>query len=112
MRSERIQIHAHVESSDLVEIAQYIAKDNPQAALRVLEAIERTFLRLASFPDSGTEYHAARTLAPGLRMTPVEGFRQYLIFYRPLLDKRGIRVLYVMHAAREQGSVIALQKRE
>jgi toxin ParE1/3/4 len=108
----RIEVHREVEETDLVEIAAYIARDNPEAAARVLDAIDLTFARLAKFPESGTRYHAARKVLAGIRMTPVSRFRNYLIFYRPLPANEGIRVLYVINAARDQPKVVLRKRRD
>lgn len=111
MMRGRVEIHAGVESVDLVEIASYISRDNPDAAARVLDAIEQTFVRLAAFPETGTRYHAVRKTLVGLRMVPVPRFRNYLIFYVPLPDNEGIRVLYVINAARIQPAVVLRERR-
>jgi toxin ParE1/3/4 len=77
---------------DLIEIWRYIARDNPQAADRVLDAIETASVRLARNPRLGP---ARPDLAPALRYFPVGS---YLILYRELTD--GIEVVRVVHGAR------------
>jgi toxin ParE1/3/4 len=39
-----------------------------------------------------------------LRVSGIEGFEKYLVFYRPVDD--GIEVVRVIHAARDLGSVL------
>ncbi len=39
--------------ADLVEIATFIAKDDLRAAMRLLDAAEKTFRQLARSPDLG-----------------------------------------------------------
>lgn len=49
----------------------------------------------------GTAYHPMRRSLRGIRMIPVTEYRNYLIYYRPLPDNTGIRILYVLHASRD-----------
>lgn len=57
---------------DLVEIWLYIAKDNPQAADGLLDAIERASVRLARNPRMGA---ARPDLALNLRYFTVGNYR-------------------------------------
>ena len=77
---------------DLWEILVYIARDNEDAAFRLIDAIDERFEMLARFPMGG---QARPELLPNLRSFPVG---RYLIFYRPIED--GIEVLRVLHGAR------------
>ncbi len=94
-------IHPDVIHIDLVEIAVGIAQDNPVAAQKVVRAIQEMFDPLAKHPSIGTLYHPARRTLQGIRMLPVLPYRNYLIFYRPLPENAGVRILYVLHAARD-----------
>ena len=77
---------------DLDEIWDYIARDNPVMADRVLDKMEAKCEMLARQPLIG---EARPDLAPNLREVPVGN---YVIFYRPLSD--GIVVVRVLHVAR------------
>ena len=77
---------------DLDEIWDYIARDNPVMADRVLDKMDAKCEMLASQPLIG---EARPDLAANLREVPVGN---YVIFYRPLAD--GIEVVRVLHAAR------------
>ncbi|MFN0076212.1 MAG: type II toxin-antitoxin system RelE/ParE family toxin [Prosthecobacter sp.] len=94
-------MHPDVEDVDLVEIAEYIALDDPEAARRVIAAVREMLLTLARNPGVGTEYSPLRRTLKGIRMIPVTEYRNYLIYYRPLPDNSGVRILYVLHAARD-----------
>lgn len=83
MPETRLEIHPDVKDHDLVEITSYIASDNPVAADDVYDAITELFVELARHPLLGTEYP------------------NYLIYYRPLPEEAGVRILYVLHAARD-----------
>ena len=101
MTESKLQIHPAVESDDLVGITAYIARDDPEAAQRVLTAILGTFGELAAQPGLGTTFHPARKELQGVRMLPVPGYPSYLVYYRPLPQGIGMRILHVLHAARD-----------
>jgi len=107
-----LEIHPDVEDGDLVEIASYIAQDNPEAAARVLDEIERIFQFVALFPEAGTLCPSTRKTLSGIRMMPAGIYRNYLIFYRATDDGRGARILHVLHAARDITSLIRKNPRE
>lgn len=94
----RIEPHAAVLADDLPAIYAFIARDNPEAAERVLEAVQGTFDQLAQQPQCGVHYPTRNPKLADVRMLPVNGFANYLIFYR--LEADAIRVLYVVHGAR------------
>jgi toxin ParE1/3/4 len=77
---------------DLVEIWLYIAADNPDAADRMLEEIDRNCVLLAGNPLLG---RARPDIAPDLRYLPIGN---YLILYRVVSD--GIEVVRAVHGAR------------
>ena len=82
-----------VSVSDYEDIWNYIARDNPAAADRMIRELERHVSTLATMPGLGRE---EPRLAPNLRSFPV---RSYLIFYRAVDD--GIELVRVLHGARD-----------
>ncbi len=80
---------------DLIDIWVSIATDNPAAADRVVDAIDRRWQQLALYPFSGV---ARDDIAPGLRCL-VSG--QYLTLYRVATD--GILIIRVLHGRRKIG---------
>ena len=94
----RIEPHAAVLTVDLPGIYAFIARDDPRAAERVLEAVEATFDQLGRHPECGETYPTRATPLQEVRMLPVNDFPNYLIFYRIEVD--AVRVLYVVHGAR------------
>jgi len=77
---------------DLLLIAEYIARDNPNAASRWLDQIEEKLSRLAEQPFMG---EAVDHLHPGLRRS---SHGRYLIFYEP--RENGICLVRVLDGAR------------
>lgn len=84
---------------DIDEHADYIARDRPLSALEFVDAVEGAFARLADMPELGSPRAFHQTRLAGIRMWPVTGFRNYLIFYR-VVDE-SIQVLRILHAAQD-----------
>ena len=107
-----VEIHPDVLAVDVQEIANYIAMDNEAAADRVLAEIDRTYATLALDPMMGTAYHPLRRSLIGIRMFVVTDYPNYLIYYRTLPDNTGVRILYVLHAARDAASFAKENRRD
>ena len=84
---------------ELWTIWSFIAKDNPAAATRVIEAAHETFKNLADMPGLGMPRKFRNPKLKGVRSCLVSEFNNYLIFYRPIPE--GIQVLHVYHGARD-----------
>ena len=82
---------------DLLEIAFYIAQDNPEAALSFLERIERICAVIAASPEIGRR---RGELGPEVRSFPID---RYVVFYVP--TQSGIEVARVLHGARDIPSI-------
>jgi toxin ParE1/3/4 len=78
---------------DLREIAFYIADDNIDAALSMLDRFTERFEMLASMPQTG---RTRDELEPNLRSFP-EG--SYVVFYREI--GQGIEIIRVLHGSRD-----------
>ena len=94
----RLERHPAVITEDLPDIYMSIAGDNPPAAEQVLDAVELTFAQLTRQPECGVTYRSRNRNLPDVRMLPVIGFSNYLVFYR--IDSEAVRILYVVHGAR------------
>jgi toxin ParE1/3/4 len=106
----RIERHSAVIEQDLPDIYAFIAQHDPAAAERVLDAVEKTFDQLAEQPDCGVSYPTRNPRLQELRMLPVIGFRDYLIFYR--VEIESVRILYVTHGARQLARLFRREPRE
>jgi toxin ParE1/3/4 len=84
---------------DMRAIVAYIATDNPDAAVRFVPALEKTYAQLEALPGMGSARAFGRKDLKGVRMVPVTGFESYLIFYTAA--GRSIKVLRILHAARD-----------
>jgi toxin ParE1/3/4 len=85
--------------SDIDTCFAWIAKDNPVAALRFLDAIELTCDTLSHMPHMGSPRYAETPLVRGVRMLAIKGFEKYLLFYLEREDS--VDVIRVLHGARD-----------
>jgi toxin ParE1/3/4 len=87
--------------SDLDEIWEYIAADNPGAADRVLEEIYEAIQSLVPFPQQG---HGRSDLTS--RPLRFRSVRDFLIAYAP--DEKPLLVLAILHGRRNPRVLAAL----
>ena len=87
----RLFISAHAQA-DLQEIHVYIAKDNPEAARRLLQRLRAKARALSEMPGMG---RSQEDLRPGLFSFPVG---RYVLFYCP--QPGGIVLVRVLHGSR------------
>jgi toxin ParE1/3/4 len=79
--------------ADLESAVRFIAKDNPDAAVRVGNALIDRVSTLENFPLIGSPY-PKRT---GVRKLVS---RPYIIYYRPRLEENCVDILRYWHGAR------------
>ncbi len=94
----RLERHPAVIEQDLPEIYASIARDDQAAAERVLDAVEAGFSQLTRHSESGVAFPTRNPRLKGMRMLPLNGFPNYLIFY--CVEPERVRILYVTHGAR------------
>lgn len=81
--------------NDLIDIAVFIAQDNPTRALSFVDELESKCGALAAAPGIGT---ARPELGQGICMLP---YGRYLIFYRA--TDLTLRIERIVHGARDIG---------
>lgn len=77
---------------DLGTILDTIAKESPQGARNVMQALERAIRTIERFPHCG--YRAGRANALGLAVTPYP----YIIYW--IVDGSDAQIVHIRHAAR------------
>lgn len=80
--------------ADLEQIADYIARDNPNRAVTFTEKLEAKCRAAAAAPE---RFPPRFDLVPGLRMA-VHG--RYLVFFRDFPADNTVRVERLLHSAR------------
>ena len=88
---------AKLAEHDLREIEEYIAQDNPVAAVNFLQKLAERFHILLDSPGIGRK---RAELAESMRSSSVG---EYLILYRPFSG--GIEIVRVVHAKRDLGKI-------
>ncbi|MDP2648280.1 MAG: type II toxin-antitoxin system RelE/ParE family toxin [bacterium] len=81
--------------NDLEEIADYIGRDNTEAARRVVNGIEEACFSLGEFPELGV-----KSEVPRVRKLLVHGL-PYKIIYETAKTKGVVVILRVYHDARD-----------
>lgn len=84
---------------DLMECFSYLAQRNPVSARRFLDAVEKTLVEIETRPDNGHRYLHARREDEDWRYVRVEGFKNYLVFYR--LTHTQVEVVRIVHGSRD-----------
>jgi|SRR2546425_4306670 len=86
-------IRSDESEQDVYEIAAFIACDNPDAAIQLIDRLDEVLKMLARNPLVG---RAREELAPNARSFPVGN---HVLFYRP--SENGIKLIRVLHGARD-----------
>jgi len=86
-------------TQDAEEIADYIAKDSLEAAVKFLENSETTLRDVAATPSSGSPFDSEHPQLANLRFRRALGFTNHLIFY--FEHKSAIEVVRILHGARD-----------
>jgi toxin ParE1/3/4 len=90
--------------ADLEGQALFVAAGDIEAGLRLYAAADRAYDRLLEMPELGVTRDFGIGRLEGLRMWPIPGFPNHLIFYRP--TDAGVEVVRVLHAARDIPGVL------
>jgi toxin ParE1/3/4 len=76
-----------------------MAEESPKAALRLLDAFDQTISALALMPHCGSQYQPLDPKFDQVRIWPIKGFRNFLIFFQLADDE--VTILRVLHGARD-----------
>ena len=87
-------VYLPVAQEDLLDILDYIKKDNPAAAVQFIERIDKTIGKLSTFPYLGKVPKDDRLKVMGYRMLIIDNF---IIFY---VVKKVIEIRRVIHGSR------------
>lgn len=93
-------IHSQQARLDLIEIWSYIAEDSPNAADKLLDAIDETCTLLGENPKLG---QARPDISAAMRYFPV---KNYLILYQE--QASSIEIVRVLHGSRDLSALFHL----
>lgn len=91
-------------SQDLDNIYNFIAENNPDAALKFFDAARQTFNQLAKNPGIGTIYEVSKPELKGLRKWRVKKFDKYIIFYFYSDDL--VEIVRILYAGRDVSAIL------
>ena len=86
-------------SSDIIGLADFIARDSLDAALRFFDATETTISGLSEMPEKGSRRDFDDPALANLRSYAIAGFPNHLIFYE--FNPQTLLVVAVLHGARD-----------
>ena len=89
--------------ADIEEIGLYFARQAPDVEERFYLAFDKTICRLASSPNLGERCQFRNPKTKGMRVWQVDGFSNYLVFYRSKDDV--LQILRVIHGARNYETI-------
>jgi toxin ParE1/3/4 len=101
MRARKLLLSPRAEA-DLVDIGSYIADDNPARAMSFILELRDFMQKVAANPFIGRPRDDLRM---GLRSVPFIGYN-YVIYYRVISQRAGIKVERVLHGARDVGRLL------
>lgn len=90
-------------AQDLDRHADYLSQPSMRTANRFAGAVESSLRLLAEMPTLGAVAEFPQRQLRDVRIWPVRGFRNYLIFYR--IRRASLEVLRVLHGAQDIGNV-------
>ena len=82
--------------TDLIDIFDYIQKDNPSAAVRQLERFDQSISQLSRNPYLGVKPKDDRLKRLGYRILIID---KYLVFY--VVKTKTVQIRRVIHGARQ-----------
>jgi len=88
---------------DIAEIGHYFAERDRNVESRFYQALDKTVDMLVSSPNIGERCRFRSPKTKGMRMWLVDGFSNYLIFYRVQDDM--LQILRVVHGARDYATM-------
>jgi toxin ParE1/3/4 len=91
--------------ADLIDTADYLQQQSVLVAAQYLTAAERSITLLSQMPGLGSPWESEDPALADIRFAPIDGFKSYLIFYRPLSD--GIEIIRILHGATDLERLLA-----
>ena len=98
LRSEAQVINIGLVQKDLNEIIAYIQHDNPDAALKFLDKIDKSISQLRQFPYKGTISDDDNLQSKNYRMLIIES---YLVFYIINENQKEVEIRRIIHGKRK-----------
>lgn len=101
IRITELAAHAIVDQA-----AYYSTRQDELLAARWEIAVEQAIESLLKMPERGSLCHFDSARLKALRRISVAGFPQHLVFYQYIRGPRIVRVVHVLHGARDLETII------
>ena len=82
-------------------------QQDDELAARWEEAVRQAILSLRKLPGRGVLCHFRAAELESMRWISIQGFSQHKIFYRYLRREAVIRIIHVLHGARDAESIFS-----
>jgi len=92
----RFDIAPHAQD-DILDHAFYLSDQSTEVGARFFDNVFLSIQRLSEMPELGSIYYFEHADVYNIRIWPVKGFRNYLIFYRVKSDC--IQILRILHGS-------------
>ncbi len=89
---------------DIIELAAFLDSHSPRVADRFLRECEATFQLLLTSPGIGSLYPTSVPRHQGIRVFPIRGFPNHVVFY--FSREVAIEIVRVLHGARDLDSAL------
>lgn len=89
---------------DVAHLVHYFFAQSAETATRFFAAVEDTCKQLADLPELGERLESTCETILEIRVWAVPGFRNHLIFYRPIAN--GVEIVRVLHGARDWQAIL------
>lgn len=97
-------VRERLAEADLEEHVDYLAARSELVALRFIDAAAHALERLGQSPEIGGLWNFTNPRLEGMRVWPIPGFRDYLIFYR--MADETVQVLRILHGGRDLAKIL------
>lgn len=98
-------LRARLAELDLEGHVDYLARQSQSVALRFIDAADHAYERLRESPEIGGVWNFENPRLAGIRVWPIPGFRNYLIFYR--VTDETVQVLRILHGAQDLENILS-----
>ncbi len=109
-QTQKISLKVNDEATQaIINQSLYYRDQSPDGALeaRWEDAATKTVTSLLSMPERGVECHFKKPELRGLRRLAVQGFPKHLVFYLYKKDEQLVRIVDVVHGARNLNSLFS-----
>ena len=93
--------YLEIAKNDLDQIFEYILKDNPSSALKILNEIDDAISKLKVFPKLGKQPKDEKLKAFGYRILVINN---YPVFY--IITEKLVEIHRVLHSSRDYNNLL------